>query len=152
MSAPDGAEVTELLARWWLRYDAGDIDGLGPLLTEDAGFRCRTDTGQTDWEEFVRLDVTGRDAILHWQGKHRAASPDPLRHMALNVVADPGDGDTATFTSYLLVTQVKGGKPDPLPGGVLRGAVARTGEGLRFTDLELVLDTQDSIPREERTG
>jgi SnoaL-like domain len=150
VTPPTAAEITELLARWWLRYDAGDIDDLKPLLTEDATFRCRTDTGQTDYEEFVRADHQGPDEICHWQGKHRAASPHPLRHMTLNVAVDATAEDSTDFTSYLFVTQVKGGRPDPLPGGVLHGTARRADDGLRFSALELVLDTQESIPLEER--
>lgn len=144
--APTAAEVTELLARYWTRYDAGDIDGLGPLLTEDARFVTRTDTGATDYEEFVRSDVTGRDAAVAWQRPHRADSPFPLRHCTTNVVADPDGSAAATFTSYLLVTQILGGKPDPISTAVVRGRVERSVEGVQFAVLEVVLDTAESVP------
>lgn len=144
--APTAAEVTELLARYWTRYDAGDIDGLGPLLTEDARFVTRTDTGATDYEEFVRSDVTGRDAAVAWQRPHRADSPFPLRHCTTNVVADPDGPAAATFTSYLLVTQILGGKPDPISTAVVRGRVERSVEGVQFAVLEVVLDTAESVP------
>ena len=49
--APTAAEITELLAHWWHRYDEGQIEELRPYLTADATFRTRTDTGTTDWEE-----------------------------------------------------------------------------------------------------
>jgi SnoaL-like domain len=150
MNSPTAAEVTALLAQWWHLYDAGEIEALGPLLTDDAGFRCRTDTGETDWEEFVRFDVSGRDTILYWQRKHRDASPHPLRHMTLNVVVDPVDGSTSAFTSYLFVTQVVGGRPDAISSGILSGEVSRTEAGLQLSDFELTLDTQESIPLEER--
>lgn len=150
MSAPSAAEITELLAHWWHRYDDGRVDELVPFLTEDAGFRVRTDTGTTDWEEFVRVDVRGRDEIVAWNGPHRAASPHPLRHMTVNVAVDRTDGDEAWFRSYLLVTQVVGGSPAPIPGGMLLGAARRTEEGVQLSDFELVLDTQDSIPLQDR--
>ena len=107
--APTAAEITELLAHWWHRYDEGQIEELRPYLTADATFRTRTDTGTTDWEEFVRADFEGADEIIFWQVKHRAASPHPLRHMTLNVAVDRTDGPAADFRSYLLVTQVVGG-------------------------------------------
>src|SRR4029450_4948284 len=96
MNSPTAAEVTALLAQWWHLYDAGEIEALGPLLTDDAGFRCRTDTGETDWEEFVRIDVSGRDTILYWQRKHRDASPHPPRQMTLNRVGGPAPRAAAT--------------------------------------------------------
>jgi hypothetical protein len=148
--APTAAEITELLARYWHRYDDGRIADLGPLLTEDATFRTRTDTGTTDWEEFVRADFRGRDEIVFWQEKHRQASPHPLRHMTTNVAVEATDGTAADFVSYLMVTQVVGGSPAPIPGGVLKGTAVRTDDGLALSHFELVLDTQDSIPLKER--
>jgi hypothetical protein len=150
VSAPTAAEITELLAHYWHRYDDGRIAELAPLLTEDATFRTRTDTGTTDWEEFVRADFRGRDEIVHWQEQHRQASPHPLRHMTMNVAVVGADGPSADFLSYLLVTQVVGGSPATIPGGVLKGTAIRTDEGLQLSHFELVLDTQDSIPLQDR--
>jgi hypothetical protein len=149
--APSSAEIGDLLARWWYRYDEGRIDELRDLLTADATFRVRTDTGTTDYEDFVRTDLAGPDQICFWQAEHRASSPYPLRHMTTNVGVEATDGDAASFTSYLLVTQVVGGLPAPVPGGVVHGTVRRTGDGLRLSAFELVLDTQDSVPLKERT-
>jgi hypothetical protein len=148
--APTAAEITELLAHYWHRYDDGRIAELAPYFTEDATFRTRTDTGTTDWEEFVRADFEGRDEIIHWQGEHRQASPHPLRHMTMNVAVEATDGASAEFVSYLMVTQVVGGNPSPIPGGILKGTVRRTDDGLQLSHFELVLDTQDSIPLQER--
>ena len=70
--------------------------------------------------------------------------------MVLNVAVDRPDGAVSHFTSYLLVTQVVDGRPSPLQGGVVRGAVRRTDDGLKLSAFELTLDTQDSIPLKER--
>ena len=51
------SQVQDLVARWWWNYDEGNFDVLASLLTDDAHFTCRTDTGTTDFEEFVRADV-----------------------------------------------------------------------------------------------
>ena len=53
------ANVQDLVAQWWLNYDEGNFDVLAGLLTDDVHFSCRTDTGTTDYEEFVRADVRG---------------------------------------------------------------------------------------------
>ena len=53
----DIATVQELVGRWWLNYDEGEFDVLTGLLTDDVHFSCRTDTGMTDYEEFVRADI-----------------------------------------------------------------------------------------------
>ena len=150
-NAPTAAEIGDLLARWWYRYDEGRIDELKDYLTGDATFRVRTDTGTTDYEDFVRTDLTGPDEICAWQAEHRASSPYPLRHMTTNVGVEATDGDASTFTSYLHVTHVVRGLPAPVPGGVVHGTVRRTDAGLRLSAFELVLDTQDSVPLKERT-
>ena len=147
---PTAAEIGELLAQWWYRYDEGRVDELSDVLTADATFRVRTDTGATDYEAFVRADFTGAEEIVFWQARHRGASPYPLRHMVLNVAVDSSDGASSDFTSYLLVTQVADGRPAPLPGGVVRGTARRTAAGLQLSAFELILDTQDSIPLKER--
>src|SRR5690349_16810425 len=48
------AALQDVLARWWFNYDEGNFDVLASSLTEDAHFTCRTDTGATDFEDFVR--------------------------------------------------------------------------------------------------
>ncbi len=50
------AAVQDLVARWWWNYDEGNFDVLTLLLTDDVHFSCRTDSGTTDYEEFVRAD------------------------------------------------------------------------------------------------
>ena len=84
----DTAAVHELLGRWWFNYDEGNFDVLAQLLTDDAHFTCRTDTGTTDYEEFVRCDLRGRDEVMAWQTDHRSNSPYPLRHNCTNVSND----------------------------------------------------------------
>ena len=148
--APTAAEITELLAHWWHRYDEGQIEELRPYLTPEATFRTRTDTGTTDWEDFVRADFQGVDEIIYWQVKHREASPHPLRHMTLNVAVDRTDGPAADFRSYLPVTQVVGGSPVAIPGGVLSGTAVRAADGLKLSHFALTLDTQDPIPLQDR--
>jgi hypothetical protein len=147
--------VQDLLARWWFSYDEGDFDVLASSLTEDARFTCRTDTGTTDFEEFVRADVPGRDEFMRWQAAHRLDSPYPLRHHGTNVHIVEQRGDEATFASYIHVTQVVDLQVTTLPAGIVRGAVRREGDVLRICELDVVLDTMTSQPfrdvRELRT-
>ncbi len=138
------AELQDLIARWWWNYDEGNFDVLAQLLTDDAHFSCRTDTGTTDFEEFVRADVSGRDAVLKWQEPHRLDSPYPLRHHGTNVHIAEQHGDEATFSSYINVTQVVDLQVVPIPGGIVNGAVRVVDGQLRICDLEVVLDTMTS--------
>jgi hypothetical protein len=103
------AQMQDLVARWWWNYDEGNFDVLASLLSEGAHFSCRTDSGTTDYEEFVRADVTGRDAVMGWQTDHRLNSPYPLRHNGSNIHVVAESGEEASSRSYILVTAIEGG-------------------------------------------
>jgi hypothetical protein len=143
------AEVQDLVARWWWNYDEGNFDVLKGLLTDDVRFSCRTDTGATDYEEFVRADYRGRDAVMEWQTDHRLHSPYPLRHNGTNVHIVDQQGDEARFASYIFVSQIVGGV-SPLSTATVNGRVRREGDTLLLAELEVVLDTMDSKPFNER--
>ena len=143
-----GGDAERLLARWWCSYDAADFDDLTALLADGASFRCRTDTGTTDFEDFVRADLRGRDAVMAWQVEHRLDSPFPLRHHATNfhLTGEGADG-SVTFRHYLTVAAVANLVPAPVPGGVVMGTLRRDAQGaLRIAVLVVVLDTTDSVP------
>jgi hypothetical protein len=141
--------VQDLVGRWWWNYDEGNFDVLAGLLTDDAHFSCRTDTGTTDYEEFVRADHSGRDAVMAWQTDHRRHSPYPLRHNGTNVHVVEHDGAEARFSSYIFVSQIVGGV-SPLSTAIVNGRVRRVGGVLLLSELEVVLDTMDSKPFAER--
>jgi hypothetical protein len=145
----DGAAVHELLGRWWFNYDEGNFDVLAELLSEDAHFTCRTDTGTTDYEEFVRSDLRGRAEVMTWQTDHRINSPYPLRHNAANVHVVEERGDEATFASYIFVTQIVAGVA-PLSTAIVTGTVRSELDGLRIAELNVVLDTMTSVVFSER--
>ena len=145
----DGAAVHELLGRWWFNYDEGNFEVLAALLTDDAHFTCRTDTGTTDYEEFVRSDLSGRAEVMAWQTDHRINSPYPLRHNAANVHVVENHGDEATFASYIFVTQIVEGVA-PLSTGIVTGTVRLEHDGLRIAELNVVLDTMTSVVFSQR--
>ena len=135
--------LQDLVARWWWNYDEGNFQVLTALLTDDVHFSCRTDTGTTDYEEFVRADHTGRDAVMEWQTEHRMQSPYPLRHNGSNVHIVEQQESEATFTSYIFVSQIVGGV-SPLSTGIVNGTVRLDDGVLRIAEVEVVLDTMDS--------
>ena len=150
MSPIDEAAVQAVVGRWWFHYDQGDFEGLAGLLTEDTRFTCRTDTGTTDFEDFVRADVSGRDEVVRWQTEHRRGSPFPLRHNATNVHIEGHAGRETTFASYLFVTHVVQGQPTNLSTAVVRGAVREEDGTLRLAALHVTLDTMTSEPFGDR--
>jgi hypothetical protein len=145
----DTATVQDVIGRWWVSYDAGWFDTWPDLLTSDAVFTCRTDTGATAYEEFVRADLTGRDEVLSWQRAHREASPYPLRHQASNVHATRSGPQEADFLSYLFVTQIQGGVSN-LSSGICSGTVRIEDGAPRLAALHVVLDTEESVVFSER--
>jgi hypothetical protein len=141
----ESAAVQDLVGKWWWNYDQGNFAVLAGLLTEDAHFTCRTDSGTTDYEEFVRADHSGRDAVMAWQTDHRLHSPYPLRHNGTNVHIVEQRGEAARFSSYIFVSQIAGGV-SPLSTAIVTGVVRQEGDALRLAELEVVLDTMDSTP------
>ncbi len=140
----DAGSVAELLGRWWWNYDEGVFSVLDDLLTEDVHFTCRTDTGTTDFEEFVRADVRGRDDVMRWQRAHRLDSPYPLRHHGTNIHLVECSDVTARFASYIHVTHHVDGQCVNLSSAIVNGAVAIEDGVLRIAALEVVLDTMSS--------
>jgi len=142
----DVAAVSELMGRWWFNYDQGNFDVLETLLTDDVHFSCRTDSGNTAYEEFVRFDNRGRDVVMAWQREHRLDSPYPLRHMGLNVHVTGQQGAEATFSSYIFVTQIVDGSVSNLSTAIVNGAARRDGDDVGLSEVEVVLDTTSSVP------
>lgn len=136
--------VTSLVYGWWFDYDQGDFEAWPAYFTQDAHFTCRTDTGATAFEEFVRADVRGRAHVLAWQEDHRRHSPYPLRHNGTNVHIANADADGVDFRSYIFVTQIAGGAVSNLSTGRVTGRICREDQVLGFASLHVVLDTLDS--------
>jgi hypothetical protein len=146
----DAASLHELIGRWWWNYDEGNFEAFREFFACDAHFTCRTDTGATDYEEFVRADVRGRDAVVAWQVEHRTNSPYPLRHNGTNVHLVDVRGDEADFASYILVTQIAAGV-SPLSTALVTGTIRMEGGALRIAALHVVLDTMESVVFSERS-
>lgn len=137
-------EVTQLVSSWWFHYDEWDPIALRSLVTEDFSFKCRSDTGATPYEDFIRVEVTGVEDVMAWQEKHRYASPYPLRHNSSNIVVSEGDGSTLGFRSYILVTKIVDGRPYALSSGSVSGSARPVENRLLLSSMEVVLDTRES--------
>jgi hypothetical protein len=141
ISFPD---VQELLSRWWFNYDEGQFDVLASLLTDDAHFTVRTDTGHTDYEKFVNADVRGSSDVMAWQMEHRLDSPSPLRHHGTNVHLTGTDGADTFFSSYIFVTQIAGGLVSNLSTAIVTGSARSVAGSPKLSSLHVVLDTEPS--------
>jgi hypothetical protein len=137
-------DVVQLVSSWWFHYDEWDPKVLRGLVVDDFAFRCRSDTGTTSYEDFIRIDTTGADQVMAWQEKHRLASPYPLRHNPTNVVVGPLVDDMMKFKSYILVNKIVDGRPYALSSGIVNGSARRSGSVLLLASMEVVLDTRES--------
>ena len=137
--------VSALLAAWWFHYDEWNPAELRALMADDIAFTCASDTGATDYEDFIRVDVRGADDVMAWKDDHRRNSPYPLRHNGTNVlVTGVADGEVE-FASYIFVTKIVAGKPFNVSSGVVRGSIRATEAGPVFSAVHVVLDTQESV-------
>ena len=136
----DLGAVQQLVASWWFDYDQGRFDVFPGYFTADTRFTCRSDSGQTAFEEFITADVRGRDEVVAWQVAHRSNSPYPLRHNGTNVHITARHDGEVDFRSYLFVTQIVDGAVSNLATGICLG-IAREEDGVpRLAALRVVLD------------
>ena len=152
MTAIDLATVQGLLSGWWFDYDQGTFDTWPAYFTADARFTCRSDSGSTDFEEFIRADVEGREAVVAWQVQHRRDSPYPLRHFAGNVHLVGTRTGEVDFRSYLLCTQIVEMSVSNLASGIVHGTVRSDDDGTaRLAVLRVRLDFTNSVPFADAT-
>lgn len=137
-------DVQNLIASWWFDYDQGTFDTWAGYFTDDAHFLCRSDLGNTQFEEFFRADISGRDAVLEWQIDHRKNSPYPLRHNGTNVHITSVVGNEANFRSYLFVTKILDGAVSNVSTGCVLGRVRDEAGTAKIAELQVILDFANS--------
>ena len=94
----------------------------------------------------MRADVRGRDAVMAWQTDHRVNSPYPLRHNGTNVHvvrAAWRRGRRSARTSSS--PRSPAGASRSLSTAIVTGTVRRVGDAVVIAELEVVLDTRDSV-------
>jgi hypothetical protein len=140
----DLAAVQNVIAGWWFDYDQGNFEAWPRYFTPDAHFSCRSDSGATEYEEFIRVDLRGRDQVLAWQTDHRKNSPYPLRHNGTNVhVTSTSDGE-ASYRSYLFVTNIVEGVVSNTATGLCLGTVREQDGMLKIAEMRVILDCTNS--------
>jgi SnoaL-like domain len=141
----DRLAAHELIHRYWLNYDEGNMEVLESLLTEDAHLFSRTDTGTHPYEHFIASDGRGAEAVA-WMKEHRRNSPYPLRHNATNIHVVAERGHELDLESYLFVTQIIERAPSALSSGIVRFTLVQTDDGYLISEQETVLDSITSAP------
>ncbi len=140
------AELQEFVAGFWYHYDAAHYDELTASYAEDVHYLTRSDTGASPFEELMSPELRGRQVVMDWLSEHRRQSPYPLRHHATNVHRTGVDGDVTYARFYIFVNQIANFVPFAVSSGVVDVGVRREASGLKFTKMDVVLDTQNSVP------
>ena len=144
-------ELQEFIAAFWYHYDEAHYDELAARYADEIRYASRSDSGTSPFEELMSPHLRGRDAVMGWLADHRQQSPYPLRHHATNVHRIGTQDDVTRARFYLLVNQVANFVPFAVSSGVAEVAVRRTANGLQFTEMDVVLDTTNSVLLAEST-
>jgi SnoaL-like domain len=138
-------ELQEFIATFWYRYDEAHYDELAASYSEDVHYLTRSDSGSSPFEDLMSPELHGRDAVLEWLSEHREQSPYPLRHHASNVHRTGTDGEVTQARFYIFVNQIANFVPFAVSSGVVNVGVRRGGNGLEFTEMDVVLDATNSV-------
>ena len=145
-------ELQEFIAGFWYRYDEALYEELAASFAEDVHYLTRSDTGASPFEDLMSPEIHGRDAVMGWLTQHRQESPYPLRHHATNIHRTGADGAITNAHFYILVNQIANFVPFAVSSGVVSVGVRRGRDGLEFTTMDVVLDTQNSVTLSELTA
>jgi hypothetical protein len=144
-------ELQEFIAGFWYHYDEAHHDELAVRYAEDVHYLTRSDSGASPFEELMSPELHGRDAVMEWLADHRKQSPYPLRHHATNVHRTGTDGEVTRARFYIFVNQIVNFVPFAVSSGVANVGVRRCASGLEFTEMDIVLDTDNSVLLSELT-
>ncbi|OBK30543.1 polyketide cyclase [Mycobacterium asiaticum] len=144
------AELQEFIAGFWYHYDEAHYDELAARYADDIRYVSRSDSGASPFEELMSPELHGRDAVMDWLAAHREQSPYPLRHHTTNLHRIGSEGEIIRARFYLFVNQIANFVPFAVSSGVAEVGVRRGPNGLEFTEMDVVLDTTNSVLLSER--
>lgn len=135
LTALDHEEIRQLLARYNLAIDLGDLDGWAACFTPDGAFECR---GVPEGSPFGGRHV-GTEALRAYAAGHYGAAKGHARHWNANLLIE-GDGTWATMTCYLLALSV--GRPPTVAGstGIYRDRLRKVGGRWLFEERHVTID------------
>ncbi|WP_243787847.1 nuclear transport factor 2 family protein [Saccharopolyspora gloriosae] len=127
------AEIEDLLARYALGYDEGDLDLLADCFTTDAVMSIEIDGAESAGP------FHGRDAIVDLVRETARSQSDRRRHVITNLVLEQA-GDQARARNYLTLFAVADGALRAIATGSYLSELRRTEQGWRLTRLRIRLD------------
>lgn len=127
------AEVEDLLARYALGYDEGDLELIAECFTADAVMSIEV-AGAEPAGPFY-----GREAIIELVRATARSQSDRRRHVLTNLVLEH-EGDRARARSYLTLFAVADGELRAVTTGDYDAELRVTEHGWRLTRLQVRLD------------
>lgn len=138
-------ELQEFIGGFWYHYDEAHYDEMAAAYADDIRYVSRSESGASPFEELMSPELVGRDTVMEWLSDHRRQSPYPLRHHATNLHRIGTDGDVTRARFYIFVNQIANYVPFAVSSGVAEVGVRRGARGLEFTEMEVILDTTNSV-------
>ena len=145
-------EVQEFVAGFWYHYDQGHFADVDARIGDEMRYVSRSDSGNCPFEHLLAADLHGGAQTRAWLADHRNENPYPCRHHATNVYRTGADGDVTLVRFYLFVNQITNNVPFAVSSGVVDAGIRRSGDGLVFTSMTVVLDAEDSVPLAEHSA
>ncbi|KUI25897.1 polyketide cyclase [Mycobacterium sp. IS-1496] len=139
------SELQDFVGSFWYHYDEAHYDAMAAAYADDVRYISRSESGASPFEELMSPELVGRDTVMEWLADHRKQSPYPLRHHATNLHRTGTDGDVTRARFYIFVNQIANYVPFAVSSGVANVAVRRGARGLEFTEMEVILDTTNSV-------
>lgn len=125
--------IEDLINRYSLAYDTGDLDEMNRIFSDDAVFRMRLPDADP-------VEFTGKAAIMELMAGATASQTDQRRHINSNLIVHPSDGGDITTTHYLTLVGTENGQIELITAGVYRLRIVEDNGELALGELDLELD------------
>lgn len=138
LTAQDHEDIRQLLARYNLAIDLGDIDAWVGCFTPDGVFEC---LGLPEGA-ITGGRHEGADALRAYGHGHLGQNKGRARHWNWNLLIEP-DGEGAAMTSYLNAYSAGQGKSAKLRAtGIYRDKLVRVDGQWRFASRQITIDPE----------
>jgi hypothetical protein len=134
----DRVEITELIGRYSILYDAGAIKEMSVLFTEDAVFDVKPEPS------FFRVPLIGREQIEAEIGKRHAeiVKTGYRRHFNTNTIFHNISNESASTSTYLILLGASNNSPLQLLGtGMYHDEFKRDGGRWLFSKRSCVMES-----------
>lgn len=126
--------VQQVLGRYVLALDHGDLVALADILTEDTVWTANIA------DKVEQGPIIGRAAMLDFVRETTETQPDQRRHNLVNIVFHHADADTAVVWAYLMLTSNAVGSATLIATGFYKFTLRHAEGEWRITKVFVGLD------------